>query len=252
MRPRVIIGIVMVLILAAGIWLITAGQSPAATPASSKGGLIYLSPAPAATLLPSGPTAPTPAFSSNKESAFEPSTLPPSPAPTQPAPDLGPATPVFATSQNSPSRAIIPYKIKIPSLGIDTFVERVGVASDGSMDVPKNIWNTAWFGNGGYKPGEMGNAVIAGHLDAPGTKAVFWELDKLKPGARLYLSDTGGQELTFEVIELKDYLISEAPLTQIFGPATEPRLNLITCSGVFSRASQLYNKRLVVFTKLII
>lgn len=252
MRARVLIvsGIsLMALIVAGGLWLVNTNLPPVDNTSNSKGGLIYLSPEPVVTGRPSGPAVPTPMPSSDTQGGLAQASLAVSPSQTYPGSDLVAPTPVFTTSPVLP-RFIIPYKIKIPSISIDTFVERVGVASDGSMDTPKNIWNTAWFGNGGYKPGERGNAVIAGHLDAPGTKAIFWDLDKIKPGAQIYLSDTGGRELTFEVTSLKDYLVAEAPLAQIFGPSTEPHLNLITCSGVFSRASHLYNKRLVVFTKL--
>jgi LPXTG-site transpeptidase (sortase) family protein len=174
-------------------------------------------------------------------------TLPPS---TSPAPVVA-ATPPATATVRPQSISIIPKKIKIPALQIDTFVEQVGVTSAGTMDTPKNIWNTAWFAEGGYRPGQKGNAVIAGHLDAPGTKAIFWDLDKLKPGDKVSVSDAAGRELTFEVTNREIYPVEDAPLQTIFGPAAEPQLNLITCGGTFDRTSQSYNKRLVVYTQLI-
>jgi LPXTG-site transpeptidase (sortase) family protein len=173
------------------------------------------------------------------------------PAPTSlaaPATLLPGATP---TATPQPTHSIIPVKIKIPAINVDTFVERVGLTKDGLMDVPKNIWNTGWFGNGGYRPGDPGNAVIAGHLDAPGTKAVFWDLDKLKAGDKVILTDQAGKQLTFEVVDKQVYPYNDAPLQQIFGPSPQAQLNLITCGGTFDRASQNYNTRLVVYTRLI-
>jgi LPXTG-site transpeptidase (sortase) family protein len=145
----------------------------------------------------------------------------------------------------------VPRKIRIPAIKVDTFVEQVGITAEGNMDVPKNIWNTAWLRDGGYRPGQAGNAVIAGHLDAPGTAAVFWDLDKLKLGDKLYITDAAGKELTFQVVDRQFYPYNNAPLVKIFGPSTEPRLNLITCGGVFDRASHSYDQRLIVFTKLV-
>lgn len=154
-----------------------------------------------------------------------------------------------STALPAPETGIIPYKIRIPAISIDTQVEKVGVNRSGNMDVPKNIWNTAWFGEGGFRPGTFGNAVIAGHLDAPNTKAVFWDLGKLKAGDKIYLSDNNGKELIFEVTRREVYPFSNAPLQEIFGPATESRLNLITCNGSFDRTSQNYDKRLVIYSR---
>ncbi len=205
--------------------------------AAEKGGQISLIPA---TNIPdSGPKEPTPA----------PATSTPKPIPTLAALSPVSAAPTLATI--IPRRLLFPNRIRIPAINITTYVERVGVTKEGAMDVPKNIWNTAWFGDGGYKPGEAGNAVIAGHLDAPGTKAIFWDLDKLKPGDKIYLNDTGGQEMVFEVESLQTYPFENAPLVTIFGPSKEARLNLITCRGTFDRTSHNYNKRLVVFSRLV-
>jgi 5'-nucleotidase len=64
------------------------------------------------------------------------------------------------------------------------------------------------------------------------------------------LTDQAGKQMTFEVYDKQIYPIESAPLQTIFGPSNEPHLNLITCGGTFNRASQIYNKRLVVFQDL--
>ncbi|NWJ96551.1 MAG: class F sortase [Chloroflexi bacterium] len=188
--------------------------------------------------------------------------------PAEPDPTQSPANTLLTTDPNpvtpnslatsiatllptpSPEQGIIPRKIKIPAINVDTFVEKVGVTRDGNMDVPQNIWNVGWFGEGGYKPGSPGNAVIAGHLDAPSTRAVFWDLDKLKRGDKIILSDLTGRSLTFEVTNSHIYPYNAAPLMAIFGPSPEPHLNLITCGGIFDPTTYNYNKRLVVFSRL--
>ncbi len=266
-RPLLIILLLLLVILGLVSWLVL--STPAANPVSTagnetKGGLISFTPGPSVGVLPTGPTDPL------RQSPTQPNltimtTLPTTVLPGATSailPTVAPATtnkptevpstvasPTLTTPPAYPG--LIPYKIRIPAIAVDTFVERVGVTRTGTMDVPKNIWNTAWFGEGGYKPGQIGNAVIAGHLDAPGSRAVFWDLDKLKPGDSIYLTDPAGNSLTFGVIELKTYGLSEAPLENIFGPASEAHLNLITCSGVYSRSAGLYNKRLIVYTRLI-
>ena len=246
------LGALVIIVVAVVAFVLTTSNKPAETQSFEKGAQLTAIPVPV-TPLPTGPAEPTLAPTSTP--AVQPTPVPATAtsAPTAQATTAAPvltATPV-PTATPKPANFIIPTKIKIPAINIDTFVERVGVTKEGNMDVPKNIWNTGWFGDGGYRPGDDGNAVIAGHLDAPGTVAVFWNLDKLKVGDKVVLTDQAGKQMTFEVYDKQIYPINNAPLQTIFGPANEPHLNLITCGGTFNRASQIYDKRLVVYTKLV-
>lgn len=144
---------------------------------------------------------------------------------------------------------IVPVRIRIPALDIDTNVESVGLRN-GAMDVPGNLWNIGWLNTNG-RPGETGTAVMAGHKDSVQGGAIFWDLNKLKPGDRVYVSDEFGYELSFEVTELGSYNADQAPTSRIFGKTNEARLNLITCDGDFVPEQRTYAKRLVVYTRLL-
>lgn len=147
------------------------------------------------------------------------------------------------------SGPVKPDQFRIPALGINTSVETVGLRN-GLMDVPTNVWNVAWYKNSA-RPGETGNAVIAGHKDTVEGGAIFWDLGQLKAGDRVYISGPDGSELTFEVTEVQSYLSKDVPMERIFGPDSEKHLTLITCDGDFKRDQHTYDKRLVVFTKLV-
>jgi len=160
--------------------------------------------------------------------------VPPPPSPT-PIPDVG----------------ILPTQLRIPAIGVDTKVEHVGRTANGAMDVPKDVFNVAWF-DVGVKPGNSGNAVIDGHLDGYNIPAaVFINLDRLQPGNKVYVRDSKNKELTFEVYGKQVYDYDKAPLDKIFGSAFESHLNLITCNGTFDSKNKNYSQRLVVFTKLV-
>jgi hypothetical protein len=60
-----------------------------------------------------------------------------------------------------------PTSLAIPAIGVNAAVEQVGVNAQGNMDVPRNPNNTAWYAPGA-RPGQQGNAVIAGHVDYAG------------------------------------------------------------------------------------
>jgi LPXTG-site transpeptidase (sortase) family protein len=145
--------------------------------------------------------------------------------------------------------SVVPVRLRIPALGVDTEVEGVGLRN-GAMDVPGNIWNAGWL-NTSPRPGEVGNAVLDGHKDSVRGRAIFMELGKLKPGDKVYVSDEYGYELTFEVFEVQSYFLQDAPLARLFGPSAEKQLSLISCDGNFMREQLTYNKRVVVYTRLI-
>ncbi len=139
-------------------------------------------------------------------------------------------------------------RIRIPSLGIDAAVEQVGVDADGNMATPEDPWNTAWYAPG-PRPGQNGNAAIAGHVDYHDIgKVVFWDLNLLEPGDEVFVDTGDGKTLRFVVNDSTYYRPESAPLEQIFGPANTPNLNLITCGGTFNPATREYDQRYVVFT----
>jgi sortase (surface protein transpeptidase) len=148
------------------------------------------------------------------------------------------------------SGPVTPYRLRIPTLDVDTLIEPVGVTARGLMDVPANIWDAAWL-RSGVKPGAPGQAVIDGHLDSVAGSAVFSELHRLRPGDRIFVSDEAGAELTFRVTALQVEPLDGFPTLRVFGPAQGRFLNLITCAGRYDPARRTYNQRLVVFAELL-
>jgi LPXTG-site transpeptidase (sortase) family protein len=117
------------------------------------------------------------------------------------------------------------------------------------MDVPKDANNVAWY-ELGYKPGENGNAVIAGHLDTKTGPAIFYNLNQLKVGDEITVATNLNKKLVFTVVNKQIYKANNFPVLTVFGTASEPLLNLITCTGVFDRTTEHYLDRVVVITKL--
>lgn len=142
-----------------------------------------------------------------------------------------------------------PAKFLIPSIGVESNVQLVGVTKSGNMGVPDNFTDVGWY-RLGFAPGTAGNAVIAGHLDnGKGKAAVFENLSKLHMGDEVYVINKAGQKLQFKVIGMSLYDYENAPLQTIFGTSSEAYLNIITCDGAWDKVKKVYDKRLVVFTK---
>jgi LPXTG-site transpeptidase (sortase) family protein len=158
-------------------------------------------------------------------------------------------TPLSLATPRAVEQAPPPVGLRIPTLGIDTTVQWVGVDAEGRMGVPSNYTDVAWYERG-PTPGTPGNAVIAGHLDSKTGPAVFYRLEDLKPGDEIFVTAANGQEYRFIVTASEVYVADDAPVDRIFGTAVTPHLNLITCDGAFDRAIRQYDKRLVVYSEL--
>jgi LPXTG-site transpeptidase (sortase) family protein len=145
-----------------------------------------------------------------------------------------------------------PARLLIPAIGVNAFIERVGVTPGGDLAVPQvHPWDgVGWYASG-PRPGEHGSAVIDGHLDRTGgTPAVFWRLRDMRVGDEVVVIDAAGQTLKFHVREIEYYAPQAAPIQQIFGNSNGSYLNLITCAGDWVASQQQTTLRLVVYTSL--
>lgn len=143
-----------------------------------------------------------------------------------------------------------PKNVAIPSIGVKAVVEPLGVTKAGAMIAPKSAWTVAWY-NQGPKPGDIGNAVMYGHLNTVSSKtAVFTRLNELKMNDRITVTDASGVQRVFRVTKTATYPLSKVPMNLLAGPTKEAHLNFYTCAGTWSRRAGNYSHRLVVYTTL--
>lgn len=143
-----------------------------------------------------------------------------------------------------------PARLLIPALRIDAKVQYAGVNAKGEMGAPNNFRDVAWY-KYGTAPGQVGSAVIAGHVDnglaLPG---VFSRLKELKVGDEVTVVTKGGSHLRFTVIGRGTYPYAAAPVERIFEKGGAAYLNLVTCAGSWVRGAQTYSERTVIYTEL--
>ena len=138
-----------------------------------------------------------------------------------------------------------PDRLVIPKIGVDTNIVQVGLTEFGDMDAPQTDEESGWY-KYGARPGNVGSAVIAGHLGASGN-AVFRKLYQLVEGDTIFVTDNQGQKATFIVTGTRMYDKEAAP-SEVFTSTSGAHLNLITCEGSWEAAQSTYSQRLVVFT----
>jgi LPXTG-site transpeptidase (sortase) family protein len=142
-------------------------------------------------------------------------------------------------------------RLTIPTLGIDAGFQFNGLKADGTMEIPSNITDVGWY-TLGPRPGEVGNAIITGHVaqirhSVVTKQGVFFNLNQLRPGDKLQVQNDKGETITFVVRESRLY-DATADATDVFvSKDTRAHLVLITCEGTWNPAQQSYSQRLVVF-----
>jgi sortase A len=154
------------------------------------------------------------------------------------------------TKQLSHSSGDGPLRISIPAINVDAKVQSVGIAKSGNMAVPTNYTDVGWYRYGPL-PGELGSAVIDGHVDNGfALAAVFKQLQDLTPGEDIFVTLKDGSQKHFIVETVAAYPVAEVPLKTLFDRADKPRLNLITCTGTWDSSKKAYDQRIVVYATL--
>jgi hypothetical protein len=139
-----------------------------------------------------------------------------------------------------------PVRIEIPSIGVDAPIVPLGLNPDRTLAVPSDFGDAGWW-TGGPRPGERGPAVIVGHVDSYTGPAVFFRIDDLPPGARIAVVRRDGTRARFVVLGSERYPKQRFPTARVYGRTRDAQLRLITCSGVFDRASGHYLDNTVVY-----
>jgi sortase (surface protein transpeptidase) len=156
---------------------------------------------------------------------------------------------VTAPEVTAPGSASAPVRLEVPAIGVATRLVRLGLDPDGAMEVPGDFASAGWFA-GGPVPGQVGPAVIAGHVDSRTGPAVFYRLRSLRPGQAILVERADGVRLRFVVEQARSYPKAGFPTAAVFGPVPSAGLRLITCTGAFDRARGSYRDNLVVFARL--
>jgi hypothetical protein len=139
----------------------------------------------------------------------------------------------------------VPTRLKVKAVGIDTTLETLRLGTDGALVPPKNFAKAGFYA-GGTMPGDVGPAVIAGHVDSKRGPAVFYKLRELQAGDRIDVV-RGGRTVTFTVTTIAWYPKTKFPSDRVYGPTRDRELRLITCGGVFDHSLRSYKDNLVVY-----
>ena len=159
-----------------------------------------------------------------------------------------PPAPVVAAA-TAPAQVAAPIRVQVPSIGVDSALVELGVDAAGVLVPPDDFALAGWFA-AGLAPGEVGPAVLAGHVDSRAGPAVFYRLEELVEGAEVLVDRADGTTARFTVTRVARYPKNAFPTAEVYGPTADPQLRLITCGGDFDRSRRSYTDNVVVYADL--
>jgi LPXTG-site transpeptidase (sortase) family protein len=145
-----------------------------------------------------------------------------------------------------------PVAIRIPRIGVNAPVMKVGRDADGTVQVPPLAEHnlTGWY-RYGPSPGQRGPAVILGHVDSAVGISVFYYLKNLHAGDKVYVTLADGKVAAFAVDGLQRVAKDAFPTASVYGRSGYPSLRLITCGGPFDKATGHYADNVIVYSHLV-
>ena len=162
------------------------------------------------------------------------------------APIPAPVGPIAAIARPQGAGVPLPVALTIPAIGVQTKLIDLGVTAAGTLQVPASTAVAGWY-TGGARPGAIGPAVIAGHIDSRVGPGIFFRLSQLRPGDPVYVRRADGSLALFRVTEVRSYPKDHFPTLAVYGPTPDAELRLITCGGIFDPSLGSYLSNTVVY-----
>ncbi|WP_072312917.1 class F sortase [Agrococcus sp. Marseille-P2731] len=182
-----------------------------------------------------------------ESSAVAPSTAPASPSPT-------PEPPSSAEPEATPlaMEASTPVSVQIPALERDAQLIQTGLRADRTLEVPPDAEGSpaSWY-DGSPTPGELGTSVLLGHVNSLTSDfGVFYDLQSLVPGDEVRVQREDGSTAVFEIYRVESFAKDEFPTREVYYPASDAELRLITCDNLGGTTDGFPNN-FIVFAKLV-
>jgi Sortase domain len=154
-----------------------------------------------------------------------------------------------AVSQALATSRSVPVRLRIPALGMSIQVGTLGLNADGTVQVPSGTTQPGWF-DLGPTPGQLGSAVLLGHVDSHLGPGVFFQLRTLTAGDQVDVDLADGETAQFTVDSVDQFSKQAFPDQRVYGSHGSSAMQLVTCGGVFDHQTGSYLSNVVVFTSL--
>jgi sortase (surface protein transpeptidase) len=167
----------------------------------------------------------------------------PSPAAVKAAVKIPPVPEALSTTRS------VPLTLRIPALEMSVPLLSLGLNANGTVQVPTVTTQPGWY-RLGVTPGQIGSAVILGHVDSYLGVGIFFNLRTLASGDQVDVGLADGDTAQFTVNSVAMYSKLSFPAQRVYGSHGSSSLQLVTCGGVFDHQTGSYLSNIVVYTSL--
>jgi sortase (surface protein transpeptidase) len=138
----------------------------------------------------------------------------------------------------------------VPAVGIDGQLTAVDLDRGGALVPPDDVGTAGWLAEG-PAPGEVGPAVLAGHVNGGGRAGLFARLGEVAVDDEVLVTGGDGVVRRFRVIAVDRYPKSAFPASTAYRATPDAELRLITCGGPFDALRHSYTDNVVVSARLV-
>jgi hypothetical protein len=167
------------------------------------------------------------------------------------------AAPTFSVSTTAPALPKPqprPVEVAVAARSISgpVLVDGLGLDKNGghvepTVEKPKLA---SWY-NLGPIPGELGPAVILGHVNGGGQPGIFANLDRVVIGDVITVTREDKSRITFRVYRRELKVKTDFPTNEVYGDTAGSELRLITCGGQLDRVNHRYLSNVIVWARLV-
>jgi sortase (surface protein transpeptidase) len=145
-----------------------------------------------------------------------------------------------------------PVSLEIPKINASSSLMSLGLNPDRTVEVPpvSNPMQAGWYRNG-PTPGEIGPAVLLGHVDGDHRAGIFFRLHELSPDDEVRVRREDGTTARFSVRRVDLVPKNAFPTEAVYGDTADAQLRLITCGGAFDRSARSYVSNVIVYATLL-
>ena len=140
--------------------------------------------------------------------------------------------------------------VDIKKIGATSTLEPMGLNEDRTIQTPPldKVEQAGWYSLG-PAPGDVGPAVVMGHINGNGKKGIFARLAEPKAGDKVTIT-RDGKPLSFTITRVDTVPKDRFPTAQVYSDTQRPEIRLITCGGDLDRAARSYLSNVVAYGTL--
>ncbi|WP_253828986.1 class F sortase [Prauserella aidingensis] len=145
----------------------------------------------------------------------------------------------------------VPDWVDVPVIDVHSSLIPLGLNDDGTVAVPAlhRPMQAGWYRYGPV-PGEVGPAVVLGHVNGDGRDGIFARLHELESGDEIRVGHDDGTVVRFRVTRVSQVPKERFPSDRVYGDTASPELRLITCGGEYDEEAESYRANVIVYAEL--